>query len=417
MRSFWRHLALWCVPACCMAQEPVSFDEAARRTLADRPEFRVYAHRLDTLAAQRDQAALEPGYELGVELENVLGTGDASGVKGAELTVSLSRLFERGGKREARMGVVARSTELLSSEREVAALDLVAETARQFVALAVAQQRVADAEAAVGQASQSLKLTRQRHAAAQSPETEVLGSQIVLAETELALGNARRAVAQAQQLLGAQWGEAEAQPVAQLDVYALDAPLAADVLLARLDATPDLMRYASEVRVAEAELTLARTQARADLTFSAGVRRLEELDDQALVFGFSMPLGMARRAEPALRERTARLAQVDAEREVTRLRLEALLRRQLLVLEGAHATEQIIRERQLTPARKLVEQTRHGFSMGRFAYRDLALAERQLLDLQRLRLEAASNYHLTRVEIERLTGVLPVEITSPETHP
>ena len=407
MRFDWRHLALLCVPA-CYAQEPLSFTEAARKTLADRPELRVYASRLTALDAQRDQAALQPGYTLDIELENGLGTGSLSGVKGAELTVSLSRLFERGGKREARIGVVESANDVLSNETKVVALDLVAETARQFVALAVAQQRLADAQGAVEQATQSLKLTRQRHAAAQAPEIEVLNSSILLAETELAVDNATRAIGQAQQLLGAQWNAPDSQPVAELDVYALEPPATAKALLLQLDETPDLARYASETRLAEAELALARTQARADLTFSGGVRRLEELDDQALVFGFSMPLGTTARAEPLIRERSARLEQVDAERAVTRLRLEGLLRRQVLALQGAYATEQVIRERQLKQAQQVVEQTRRGFAIGRFAYRDLALAERQLLDLKRQRLEAASAYHLTRVEIERLTGVLPV---------
>lgn len=417
MRIQWCLLALLVVPALGLAQETITFAEAARRTLADRPELKTYAYRFEANAAQRDQAALRPGYTLGVDLENALGTGNASGIHAAELTVSLSRLWEMGGKRDARITVAERNAETLTAERDIVAADVVAETARQFVALAAAQQRVADAQEAVQQARRSLDLTQKRHAAAQAPQTEVLGSRLLLGETELALENAHRATRSAQQLLGAQWGAPGSAPVATLDVYALPEPRPIEQLLAQLDDTPDLRRYASDTRLAEAELALARTQARADLTFSAGVRRLEELDDQALVFGFSMPLGTASRAQPAIRERTALLAQVDAERATTRLRLETLLRRQVLTLESARATEQAIRERQLQPAGDLIEQTRRGFGIGRFPWRDLAQAERQLLDLKRQRLEAASAYHLTRVEIERLTGLMPVAGDQPESAP
>lgn len=408
MRVDWRPLALLVVSACSAAQESLTFNEAAQKTLANRPEFRVLASRMTALNAQRDQAALKPGYELDVELENVLGTGGVSSIGGAELSVSLSRVWERGGKRAARMGVVDSNADLLSADRRVVALDLVAETARQFVALAVAQQSIADAQAAKQQAQQTVELTKRRFAVAQAPEIEVLNSELALSDITLAEGNARRALAQAQQLLGAQWGEPGALLVAELDIYALERPMDTEVLLARLEQTPELQRYASETRVAQAELALARTQARADFTFSAGVRRLEDLDAQALLFGFSMPLDAARRAQPFIAERSAQLERVDAEQAVTRLRLQVLLRQQLLTLQNAYAAEQAVREQQLAPAQRVVELTRRGFSIGRFPYRELASAERQLLELKRKRLEAAAAYRLTRVEIERLTGVLPV---------
>lgn len=408
MRVDWRPLALLLVSVCSTAQESLTFAEAARKTLANRPEFRVAASRMAALDARRDQAALKPGYELDVELENVLGTGAVSSIGGAEVSVSVSRLWERGGKRAARMGVVDSSVDLLTAEQAVIAMDLVAETARQFVALAVAQQSVADTEAAKAQARQTVELTRKRFTVAQAPEIEVLNSELALADIELAQGNARRALLQAQQLLGTQWGDPDARPMADLDIYALAEPMEAPALLERIDQTPELQRYASESRVAQAELALARTSARADFTFSAGVRRLEDLDDQALLFGFSMPLDSGRRAQPFIRERSAQLEQVDAEKAVTRLRLQGLLRQQLLTLQNAYAAERVVREQQLGPAQRVVELTRRGFSIGRFPYRELANAERQLLEFKRKRLEAAAAYHLTRVEIERLTGVLPI---------
>ncbi|HPC96950.1 MAG TPA: hypothetical protein PLU87_18550 [Sedimentisphaerales bacterium] len=64
--------------------------------------------------ARRLQASVPPNPELAVEIESLAGRGQRSGFDGAETTVSLGQLIERGGKRDKR--VRAASLDLLTLE-------------------------------------------------------------------------------------------------------------------------------------------------------------------------------------------------------------------------------------------------------------------------------------------------------------
>ena len=57
--------------------------------------------------------------------------------------------------------------------------------------------------------------------------------------------------------------------------------------------TPELRRFASEARLREARVQLARSARQADIDWQVGVRRLQAGSDWALVGSVSMPLGSA----------------------------------------------------------------------------------------------------------------------------
>jgi cobalt-zinc-cadmium efflux system outer membrane protein len=374
------------------------------RALHARPELRAYAVRREAEAARREQAMLRPALEVGVELENVLGTGELSGFDEAELTVGVGTTWERGDKRAARVAVADAALDALDADERIAVLEVSAETARRFVALAGAQERLLLAERAATQARGVLDTVGVRVRAAQSPKSESLNAGIQLAAALLARDDALRGISATQAQLGEQWGDPAAEPRVGMALFELPRTLAAAELESRLEGLPELARFASEQRVREAEIRLARAQSSTDWSWSAGVRRLEGLDDEALVFGVTVPLGSTGRAAPHVREANARLALVDAGREAALLRLRTLLRAQLQQLESARAAEQVIREQQLPQAEEVVQLALAGYRLGRFPYRELALAQQQAFGFEQRRLDAAMAYHLSRVELERLIG-------------
>src|SRR3546814_3435039 len=85
------------------------------------------------------------------------------------------------------------------------------------------------------------------------------------------------------------WGESQPAIGGQLfgevrgDLFVLPPTGDFDELLRRLKTNPDFLRFASETRLREAELRLAATLRKPDLTLSAGVRRLEQSEDNAFV--------------------------------------------------------------------------------------------------------------------------------------
>jgi cobalt-zinc-cadmium efflux system outer membrane protein len=391
-----------------VAAEPLAFEEAARKTLATNPDTQRFALELEASRARLDAAGLRPPTEIAADLDNFAGTGDTRGIHSAELTLSLNSVFERGGKRSARIAAAERSLDLLTLEQRITALDLVAETGRRFVAVAVSQERIGLAQATRAQADTTLALIRPRVEAARSPRTELLYAEIERSRADVEVDTAEHALAAAQAALAAQWGSPEERPNVSLATYDLPEPAAWAQLRSRLDALPDLERFASEQRLRQAQVALARAQAVPDWQWRIGVRRLQETNeltrDQALVAGIVIPLGQARRAAPGVRESEAELAEVGSSTQSRRLNLDRLLIGEFEQLQTARARLRAITDVQLPRAREARDLTEHGYRIGRFPYRELALAQQQVLELELARLEAASQFHLTRIEVERLTG-------------
>lgn len=386
------------------ATADLTWEEAARRTLEAHPSLGRFQIERDVVRARTDQAALRPSLELGVEAEDVLGSGAYQGIDSAQFTVSLSSLFERGGKRDARLDVQARSMALLSETQRVEALDLLATTGRRFVEVGVAQERLRLAALALDQAQATVALIEPRVAAARSSKMELLNAQVQQTGARLAKAAAERELVATQAALAMQWNKPQERPGVALRL--LDVPEPADfaTLESRLGSVPDLARFASEAALRDAEVRLASAQGTADWRWSVGVRRYEQQGDQAFVLGWSLPLDAARRAGPALREAQASRALVDKSAEEARLALRPVLFQQWSLLQTLREQVLAIGAEDLPHAREALEITERGYRIGRFPYRELALAQAQLIDLQLRRLEAAAQYQLTRLEIDRLTG-------------
>lgn len=407
--SWIRLVALTCaafIPFVVGAQSsaPLTFAEAVQKTLAAHPQFERLSLRLRAEQARAEAASLRPPLELNAEIENLGAHDEVRAFDGAEFTLSLTSLVERGGKRAARVDAAQRGIELLTLEQRIEMLDLLAETGRRFIAVASAQTTLTQLEERATQARRAVQLIEPRVSAGRSPRTEYVNSEIELKSAGLAVENARRQLEASQFTLAAQWAAPQERPVVVVDVYSLPDPRDFESLAGELEQLPDLERFAAEERVHDAELRLARAQAVADWRWTVGVRRLEEINEQALVLGFSMPLGARQRNASVVREAELRQAQVPLDAKASRLQLLPLIHAQWQQLRSARQTAQVIANEQLPLAREALTLTERGYDIGRFPYRELAIAQQQVLALEAQRLEAAVQYHLTRIEIERLTG-------------
>ena len=119
-----------------------------------------------------------------------------------------------------------------------------------------------------------------------------------------------------------------------------------------------------------------------DWRWSAGIRRLEASNDQAFVVGLSIPLGQAKRQSSFIREAeiNAQLPELDA--QSSRLKLKSLLFATLKDMQSAISDEHVVRDHQLPQANEVMKLTLRGFELGRYNYREVALAQTQVLTLE-----------------------------------
>lgn len=394
-----------CGPALAQAREPLTLDEAFARVARTHPELRLLGARRDVLAASLDRASLRPPLVVGAELENAFGSGEARGLEGTELTLTLASVLERGGKLDARRTLAQSRIDALAVERETRRLDLLAEVARRYLALVAAQKQQHIADLDIAQRQRTVAGARHRLQAGASPESVLLTAQAALARAELERARAMQRKASTRQHLAALWGERDPQfEIAAANPLALPKLEAFAALAALLQRTPELEQFADEGRIREARLQLARSAATPDLDWRVGVRRLQASDDIALVASVSMPLGGRARAAPDIREAEAELAALEIEREAKGLALYSTLAE----AHGRYLSTQLevrrLQDDVIPKLSKAEAAAERAYRAGAISYLEWAQLQSERTGARRQQLDAALDAQGALIEIQRLTG-------------
>jgi cobalt-zinc-cadmium efflux system outer membrane protein len=387
------------------AAPALSLREAFARTLQSNPDLAAYQFVLKAQDGRIAQAGLRPNPTLTGELENVLGTGETQGLDAAELTIGLSQLIELGGLREKRVAVARFELEGLETEAHIRRLDVIAETARRFVSLVSQQEEHRLTHLAVDLAEKTTAAVEKRVAAAKSPLAERDRAAVALELAKNADAHAEHELLAARYELAASWGATNPDfDQATADFYTLPPVADYDQLLTDLENTPDLTRYLSEARLRDSEITLALASRSPGIEVGAGVRRLQETRDTALVFSVGVPLPLYNRNQGLVAEAQARKEGAAAEQAAALIKGRTQLFRHYRELLDRQREVTVLRERALPRIEAALANTEYAYERGRYGYLELVDAQRELLDVRASLIEAAEQYHLTLIEIERLTG-------------
>jgi cobalt-zinc-cadmium efflux system outer membrane protein len=391
--------------------EPVNLEgeltlaRAVDAALRGNPDLLASSYELSAAQARIVQAGLRPNPELGLELENFAGSGAVRDTDSLETTLSLSQVVELGGKRALRRSVAEAGLDVVNIEQRARELDVLSEVTLRFIDVVAAQERARFASQATALARTTLDAIGARVDAGRSPEAERSRARIALTRSLIEQRRAESELRAARYALSASWGSAEpAFIAARAELFDLRAVESFQALLARLEQSPDFTLFASESRLREAELRLARVQARPNLSFSLGLRRLEASGDTALVAGFSMPLPVSDRNQGAILEAQVRLDQTDAQRSAARVRARATLLGLYQEMTTDRERVDTLRGEALPQAQLALDQTRSGYARGRFSFLELITVQEELLALQAAAIDAAADYHRVLAEIERLTS-------------
>lgn len=401
--------AVWVV-ACAVAwptaaADRLTLNDAFTRVADTHPGLRLFGTRRDVLEAELDRASLRPVLVAGASIENAFGTGEASGLNGAEITLSLASVLERGGKLDARRTLAQTRIDALAVQRETQRLDLLAEVARRYLAIIAAQRQSEIAQLDIEQRKRTVAETRKRLQAGASPESVVLAGQAALARAELDLARTTQRQAAARQHLAALWGErGPSFDVAGGDPLALPALAEFAVLADWLARTPELAQFVGETRIREARLQLARSEATPDLNWQVGVQRFQDSDDFGLIGSVSIPLGSASRAQPGIRAAQAELAGLEIEREARGLSLYSTFAE----AHGRYRVAQVEVDRLRTdvlPALSKAEAAAaYAYRAGAASYLEWATLQSERTAARKQQLEAALDAQRALIEIQRLTG-------------
>lgn len=385
--------------------EILTLDEAIMSTITRNPELLAFGYEMRVQDGRILQAGLAPKPELTIAVEDVLGTGIAQGLSGAQTTVSIAWVAE-GDLRQRRIDAARTGSLLLAAEAEVMRLDAAAQTARYFTDALAHQARMEVAEQAIALAEDTIATVTERVNAASSPTSELAMAQAELARRELHLEDLQHELTGYYHRLAAQWGDLTLQ-LSRVEGDPLRLPRieSFEVLQTRIEENPNLQRFLSEQRLYESSLQLELAQRRTPWRFNAGVRRIESSSDMGFIAGVTIALDRGNQNQGRIEEARARLAQSAAQQEATRVRIQTTLLLFYLELEHALHVAESLRTLVIPRYEEALLQVRRAYELGSTRYLEWLQVQGELLNAREELLEASILAHRNLIEIERLTGV------------
>lgn len=383
---------------------PLSLQEAVSRSLARHPELAVSEYRQQAADGRVRQSTVGSRPELNLMVEDALGSGDFRGTDLAQTTLSIGWVIE-DNLLDSREEQALSERTVISTQAKIQRLDVAARTARQFVTALLFQHREALAEEARQQAADALANIQRRVKAGKSASSEFLRAKAELIDKNLMLEDIEHEKRVAYRQLAALWGEQKPDfSWVSGNFDALADTMTHEQLLARLDNNPALHLLADKARLAESEVELARTEARARWRFNTGVRHYAATDDYGVVAGVTVPLGGEGRSRGRIQAAEAERNMVEAQTLALRIDLQSRLF--ALVQEWQHAlhVSSTLQAQTLPLLREAAEQTQTAYERGRSSYQDWVAVRQELLKAQSELLDARFRAHINRIEIERLVG-------------
>ncbi len=386
---------------------PLTLQDAVARTLQFNPELEVFGYELTAQDGRMRQAGAAPNPELVIDVEDALGTGSRNGFSGAQTTISLRQVLERGALLR-RVAVASEGRNLLEAELAEKRLDAASEAARRFIQVLSDQARLQLTHEATELAEKTLEAARLRVQAAKAPEAELVRAEVALSRTRLEHEDVVHELLTSRRQLAALWGDTDAAfGEAQGQLSQLPALAPYESLSARIRSNPSLLRFSSEARLREAEVRLAEQRRKPAWTVTAGLRRFEDGDDYAAVVGLYIPLPFRDRGDGAIATALAMLEQVDASRAATEVRVLTQLFELFQELQHARHVADTLDTDVLPRVQSALKQTGYAYERGRYSYLELVAAQRELLEIKRARIQAAVDAIGYATEIDRLTGTVP----------
>jgi cobalt-zinc-cadmium efflux system outer membrane protein len=354
------------------------------------------------------QAGVLPNPQLQVELENVGGSGSRDDADQSETTFRVVQLFELGGKRRQRVRIAELGRRYTERQQDTRRIAVVAQVRERFVEALGAQERrqlAVDVERAVAEGMADVK---RRAGAGTATLAERSSIEATHELSRIAVLRAERDLASARLALAATWGSAEPTFVALAgDLEKLPAVPPLEILLGRLDDTPELKRLDTDVDRRAAAAGLERARRIPDVTVGAAGRHFNDRDDVAAVFEVAVPLPIFDRRQGALTEAQHLLAMSIAERDAGLFEQRAALTRAHQRLQADLATVALLRDEAMPRSRGAVDKTVDAYKRGAAHLIEVLDARRLSRSMRDEYLDALVACHLGAIEIERLTGLPP----------
>lgn len=389
-------LAVTVMSANAAQAQSLTLEEAIEQSVSSSPQGAATAARIEGLNAARAAADTKPAATIEGSIENI-GT---SGFNEFQIDGTYNQRLERGGKRLARIELAEGEIGIAQAEALVRRLDLARQVQELYVETQAAALDLELARSRVEIAAALQSEVQRRVDGARDPLFAGTRARTELAEAEVDLELADHALDAAKARLGLLTGVDPAElAVVTEEFLEMETP---DIDLRELPSI-DLALYEARRERANANYRLQQAYSRTDPTVYAGPRVFGS-GDVAVVAGFSLPLPNRALNRANIDRATAEQRQVEADLAVERFQRQRDVALAAERVEEARHEAEAIQSRVIPSAEQTLREVRAGYNRGGFTFLDVSTAQSALHETRVRFVDAVSEYHEAKVELDRLTG-------------
>ncbi|AQQ10172.1 Cation efflux system protein CzcC [Sedimentisphaera cyanobacteriorum] len=379
--------------------------DAISLTLMNNPELKAHSYQVRADEARALQAGLSPNPELGVEVEEIGGSGGKSGFDAAETVISVSQLIELADKAQKRKKAASVQTELAEWDYKSKRLDVFTDVANAFVEVLGAQRTLSLNQELLALSEKVAETVSQRVEAGKDPPIEQDKANVLKAKLEIQHNQALQKLQSSREKLASFWSsESPVFTKVQGELELIEPVPAFSKLKKQLSKNPDIARWSAELDKADALIDLEESRSVQDITFSAGVKRFNESDDNSFFVGFSIPLPLYDRNQGN------KLAAINDKLKTHQLQKKAKLQIYSQLSEAysslSNSYSQAVKTKQavLSGARAAFQAAKEAYEQGKTEYLAVLDSQRTLFQAESYYIDSLVSYHKAKANIERLTG-------------
>ena len=368
------------------------------------PLLKRYPYHQKILSALKSQAALSPNPVLNVEAENLLGTNDARGVQGAEITLSFSQLIELGDKRQSRINYATANIKAQAIQYQNTRLALLATTGERYYEALKFQTLLTLNSERQHVVSQALKAIKQRANAGAVSQADVTRMRYALSQVELEKAKLNSEFERARLSLNELWNEQHDYTNFAGNMATLIPLKSEQALLNAVNQAPEFAMLQQQYLQQAANLTLQKANGQSDINVGAGLRYNQQSDTSSLLFSFSMPLQLSNPNSGNFEAANSQLALLREQQGQLRVQLRQQVRTLYAYYQGKTLQAQLLSEQVIPQAQTLIEQSLKSYQRGQISVLQLLDAQQALFDSKRALINTYAALYQTHLTLERLTG-------------
>lgn len=383
----------------------IDLKEALTLSLKNNPEIKAFLSNIEAKDGLLIQSGLYPNSEINVEIENFGGSGAAQGFNEAETTILISQLIPIYGKIGKKVKVSRINKNIAELEYESNKLDVFLSTKKSFLDVLSNQEKLSLTEQLVNISEQVNTTISQMVEAGKESPIEEKKSSIEYEQTKLLLTKIKREIFASKKRLAENWGDINKNySKVKGNLYTTNDIPSLEKLLDTIENNPDIKILQRLQDLNNAKIKLQRALAVPDPTIGIGYRRLSSTDDNAIVAEFSIPIPFFNRNQGNIKASSFNLTKSSLEYQnfntITKAKIAEKYESLKFFISEIETLEEDILPNSVDAYSSILE----GYREGKFEYLNVLDSQRTLFNSKLQYINALTNYHKLKFEIERLTG-------------